>query len=171
MTHASALGPNDPEMVTAATPPTLLRSACQKSCDLSHNSAHKHVSALVMQALANDMPALAPSSECAIARGMGGASPQAPGVYRGLLLETKKMSQGGLVEDQERPRRSPAKAKSGLWAHSAISRSQSVKPQKSKSAKPAARPPPPFRMLPNTLLTDLANGDFGSASSYVAHAQ
>ena len=129
-------------MVTAATPPTLLRSACQKSCDLSHNSAHKHVSALVMQALANDMPALAPSSECAIARGMGGASPQAPGVYRGLLLETKKMSQGGLVEDQERPRRSPAKAKGGLWAHSAISRSQSVKPQKSKSAKPAARPPP-----------------------------
>ena len=115
MTHASALGPNDPGMVTAATPPTLLRSACQKSCDLSHNSAHKHVSALVMQALANDMPALAPSSECAIARGMGGASPQAPGVYRGLLLETKKMSQGGLVEDQERPRRSPAKAKGGLW--------------------------------------------------------
>ena len=125
-----------------------------------------------MQALANDMPALAPSSECAIARGMGGGSPQAPGVYRDLLLETRKMSQGGLVEDQQRPQRSPAKAKGGLWSHSAISRSQLVKTRTTRS-RPNQLPnttPPAFRMLPNTLLTDLANGDFGSAS-YVAHAQ
>ena len=126
-----------------------------------------------MQALANDMPALAPSSvsECAIARGMGGASPQAPGIYRGLLLETQKMSQGGLLEDQERPRHSPATAKGGLWAHSAISRFQLVKIHTTRSRpNQLPDPPPPFRMLPNTLLTDLANGDFGSAS-YVAHAQ
>ena len=90
-------------------------------------------------------------------------------MYRVVRFKPQKIRRGGVVDSKERVRSSPARAGGSWWAHSAISRSQLVKTHTTRS-RPNQLPdhPPAFRMLPNTLLTDLANGDFGSAS-YVAH--
>ena len=94
-------------------------------------------------------------------RVLGGGSPDNPGMQRGLLIEMRKMRRRGVVDSLECARSAPAKAESGLWAHSAISRFQLVKAHITQSLScHAASPPPSLQNAPQPMLTDLANTDY-----------
>ena len=67
-----------------------------------------------MQSLANDMHASDTKIKCAIARVVGGSSPVDPGMQCVVLIELRRMSCGGEVEDQGRELGSPATAKVDL---------------------------------------------------------